>query len=74
VKFFIFRLPGESPLIQIILEHFADHWQKSNNDQFANSDAAFTLSYGIIMLNVDQHNKNHTKTNEPMTPEQFKSN
>lgn len=69
-----FRLPGEAPLIQIILEHFSEHWQRSNGDQFANVDAAYLLSYAVIMLNVDQHNKNHTKTNEPMTAEQFKRN
>ena len=69
-----FRLPGEAPLIQIILEHFAEHWQQSNENQFANVDAAYLLSYAVIMLNVDQHNKNHTKTNEPMTAEQFKRN
>ncbi len=69
-----FRLPGEAPLITLILEHYADHWQKSNGDQFANSDAAFTLAYAVIMLNVDQHNKNHTKTNDPMTLDQFRRN
>ena len=26
------------------------------------------------MLNTDQHNKNHTKINDPMTAEQFKRN
>ena len=69
-----FRLPGEAPLITLILEHFADHWQKSNGDPFADADAAFTLSYAVIMLNVDQHNKNATKNNDPMTPEQFMRN
>ena len=39
-----------------------------------NPDSAFTLSYAVIMLNVDQHNKNHTKTNDPMTEEQFRRN
>ena len=38
------------------------------------ADSAFTLSYAVIMLNVDQHNKNHTKTNDPMTEDQFKRN
>lgn len=61
-------------MISIIVEHFAEHWQKSNGDQFVNADAAFTLAYAVIMLNVDQHNKNHTKTNDPMTAEQFKRN
>ena len=69
-----FRLPGEAPLITLILEHFAEHWQKSNGDPFADNDAAFTLSYAVIMLNVDQHNKNHTKINDPMTQEQFMRN
>ena len=74
-----FRLPGEAPLITLVLEHFADHWHKSNLKDFSNHkihdpDSAFTLSYAVIMLNVDQHNKNHTKTNDPMTEEQFKRN
>jgi len=41
--------------------------QKSNGEPFANADAAFTLSYAIIMLNVDQHNHNVKKQNIPMT-------
>merc|ERR1719346_737282 len=69
-----FRLPGEAPLISLIVEHFSEHWQSSNGNLLANADAAYTLSYAIIMLNVDQHNKNHTKTNDPMTAEQFKRN
>lgn len=24
-----FRLPGEAPLISLLLEHFADHWHVS---------------------------------------------
>lgn len=24
-----FRLPGESPLISLLMEHFADHWHVS---------------------------------------------
>ena len=69
-----FRLPGEAPVITLILEKFAEHYQVSNGNPFADADAAFTLAYAVIMLNVDQHNKNHTKTNEPMTIEQFKRN
>ncbi|XP_022240117.1 Golgi-specific brefeldin A-resistance guanine nucleotide exchange factor 1-like isoform X2 [Limulus polyphemus] len=69
-----FRLPGEAPLISLLLEHFAEHWHKSNREPFANSDAAFTLAYAIIMLNVDQHNHNVKKQNIPMTSEDFKKN
>lgn len=69
-----FRLPGEAPLISLLLEHFAEHWHKSNNEPFANSDAAFTLAYAIIMLNVDQHNHNVRKQSTPMKVEDFKKN
>ncbi|XP_070186725.1 Golgi-specific brefeldin A-resistance guanine nucleotide exchange factor 1-like isoform X2 [Littorina saxatilis] len=69
-----FRLPGEAPVISWIMEHFAEHWHKSNREPFYNADAAFTLTYGIIMLNVDQHNHNVKKQSIPMTMEQFKSN
>jgi brefeldin A-resistance guanine nucleotide exchange factor 1 len=69
-----FRLPGEAPLITLILERFAEHWQECNGNQLADADAAFTLAYAVIMLNVDQHNKNATKTSDPMTPEQFMRN
>lgn len=44
--------------------------QKCNGEPFANADAAFTLAYAVIMLNVDQHNHN---VKRPMTPEDFKN-
>ncbi|CAN7993472.1 unnamed protein product, partial [Ixodes hexagonus] len=69
-----FRLPGEAPLISLLLEHFAEHWHKSMGEPFANSDAAFTLAYAVIMLNVDQHNHNVRKQNNPMTVSGFKKN
>ncbi|XP_017785581.1 PREDICTED: Golgi-specific brefeldin A-resistance guanine nucleotide exchange factor 1 [Nicrophorus vespilloides] len=69
-----FRLPGEAPLISLILEQFAEHWHKCNGEPFANADAAFTLAYAVIMLNVDQHNHNVKRQNNPMTPEEFKKN
>lgn len=78
-----FRLPGEAPLISNVLEHFAHHYRTSNTttsgepglaNSFANDDAAFTLAYGIIMLNVDQHNHNVKKQSVPMVVEQFKKN
>ncbi|XP_061196225.1 Golgi-specific brefeldin A-resistance guanine nucleotide exchange factor 1-like isoform X2 [Saccostrea echinata] len=69
-----FRLPGEAPVISYLIEHFSDHWHKSNGEPFANADAAFTLTYAIIMLNVDQHNHNAKKQNIPMTGAEFKKN
>ncbi|XP_071108376.1 Golgi-specific brefeldin A-resistance guanine nucleotide exchange factor 1-like isoform X1 [Haliotis cracherodii] len=69
-----FRLPGEAPVISYLMEHFADHWHKTNGEPFVNNDAAFTLAYAVIMLNVDQHNHNVKKQNIPMTVDQFKKN
>ena len=69
-----FRLPGEAPLISIIIEHFSSHYYKSNDEPFGKEDAAFTLAYAVIMLNVDQHNQNAKKQNIPMTLDQFRNN
>ena len=70
-----FRLPGEAPLISTIMEYFAKHWRASNpSNKIAHDDAAFTLAYAIIMLNVDQHNHNVKKQSTPMVVEQFKKN
>ncbi|XP_050302323.1 Golgi-specific brefeldin A-resistance guanine nucleotide exchange factor 1 [Anthonomus grandis grandis] len=69
-----FRLPGEAPTISLILEQFAEHWHKSNNEPFADVDSAFTLAYAIIMLNVDQHNQNAKKQTVPMSDSAFKKN
>lgn len=74
-----FRLPGEAPLISTVMEHFAKHWRNSNllpngEAPFANEDAAFTLAYAIIMLNVDQHNNNVKKQSIPMDIHAFKKN
>ncbi|XP_019547969.3 Golgi-specific brefeldin A-resistance guanine nucleotide exchange factor 1 isoform X2 [Aedes albopictus] len=69
-----FRLPGEAPLIFLVMEHFADHWHTCNNEPFANTDAAFRLAYAIIMLNMDQHNHNAKRLNVPMTVDEFVKN
>ncbi|XP_058446781.1 Golgi-specific brefeldin A-resistance guanine nucleotide exchange factor 1 isoform X3 [Malaya genurostris] len=69
-----FRLPGEAPLIFLVMEHFADHWHSCNNEPFANTDAAFRLAYAIIMLNMDQHNYNAKRLNVPMTVDDFLKN
>ena len=56
------------------MEKFADHYQTSNGCPFADVDSAYTLAFAVTMLNTDQHNKNHTRINEPMTIDQFKRN
>jgi brefeldin A-resistance guanine nucleotide exchange factor 1 len=48
--------------------------QKSNGEPFVDTDAAFTLAYAVIILNVDQHNQNAKKQKTPMTLSGFKKN
>ncbi|KAM7533171.1 hypothetical protein Aperf_G00000124357 [Anoplocephala perfoliata] len=69
-----FRIPGEAPLIQHLMESFAEQWFEANDAPFANVDAAFTLSYALLMLNTDQHNPNSRRGNIPMTCADFKRN
>jgi hypothetical protein len=65
-----FRLPGEAQQIDRILQAFADtcsqvceesmygHLKLFSDDHKRASDAAYLLSFSIIMLNTDQHNDN----------------
>ncbi|KFD71266.1 hypothetical protein M514_04892 [Trichuris suis] len=69
-----FRLPGEAAEISMVIEHFADHWYESNQKPFETADAAFTLAYAVIMLNVDQHNPTAKKQQQPMSLEDFVKN
>uniref|UniRef100_A0A060T9W3 ARAD1B02926p n=1 Tax=Blastobotrys adeninivorans TaxID=409370 RepID=A0A060T9W3_BLAAD len=68
-----FRLPGESQQIEVIFEKFADQYCKGegNTEEIANNDAAFVLSYAVIMLNTDQHSPQVKKS---MTLDQFRHN
>lgn len=68
-----FRLPGESPVIALILEEFTNRYFEANKSPYKNTDAAFTMAYAVIMLNVDQHNKN-VKQQKSMTVDEFKKN
>ena len=48
-----FRLPGEGPLISVIVQHFSEHWHNSNaQSPIVDPDAAYVLAYAIIMLNT----------------------
>lgn len=51
-----FRLPGEAQKIDRIMEKFAERYCKDNPAKFRNADAAYMLSFAIIMLNTDAHN------------------
>ncbi|TFY56254.1 hypothetical protein EVG20_g9000 [Dentipellis fragilis] len=51
-----FRLPGESQKIDRYMLKFAERYIEGNAQAFANADAAYVLSYSVIMLNTDAHN------------------
>ncbi|RYP58146.1 hypothetical protein DL769_009081 [Monosporascus sp. CRB-8-3] len=66
-----FRLPGESALIERIISSFSKKYIKNQTQQdVADEDAAFVLTYAIIMLNVDQHSPK-LKGKKRMTIEDF---
>jgi brefeldin A-resistance guanine nucleotide exchange factor 1 len=71
----MFRLPGESALIERIVTIFAEHYCASNKpDDVADHDAVYVLTYAIIMLNTDQHNPNVAKQGKSMTFQDFARN
>jgi len=54
-----FRLPGEAPLIERIVSSFSEKYCAGKDiEDVADKDAAFILTYAIIILNTDQHNPN----------------
>lgn len=63
-----FRLPGESQKIQRVLEAFSERYYEQSSHILANKDAAFILSYSLIMLNTDLHN---VQVKKKMTEEDF---
>jgi golgi-specific brefeldin A-resistance guanine nucleotide exchange factor 1 len=70
-----FRLPGEAPLIARIVTTFSEKYiTAAQPEEIADKDAAFVLTYAIIMLNTDQYNPNVAKTQKRMTPEEFAKN
>lgn len=70
-----FRLPGESALIERIVNVFVEKFLKSSvPDQIADQDAGFVLTYAIIMLNTDLYNPNVKKSQKRMTVEDFARN
>jgi len=52
-----FRIPGEAQVISRILESYTKYYFEVVKQPFETADAAYILSYSIVMLNVDQHNK-----------------
>jgi len=52
------HLPGEAQKIDRILEAFAIAYYETNEELFSHPDTVHTLSFSIVMLNVDLHNPN----------------
>lgn len=69
-----FRLPGESALIERIVSTFVEKYCSTvSNDEIADKDAAFVLTYAVIMLNTDLYNPN-VKSQKRMSYEDFARN
>ncbi|KAK7204380.1 hypothetical protein BZA70DRAFT_249243 [Myxozyma melibiosi] len=66
-----FRLPGEAQQIERIVEKFSERYCEFSPKDVANKDAAFVLSYSIILLNTDLHNP---QVKNRMTFDQYKNN
>lgn len=69
-----FRLPGEAPLIERIIESFSEKYcAKTTLVDVADKDAVYILTYAMLILNTDQHNPN-LKSAKRMTCEDFSRN
>ncbi|CEP02255.1 unnamed protein product (mitochondrion) [Plasmodiophora brassicae] len=68
-----FRLPGESQIIDRMMEKFAERYCACNPGAFSTADCAYVLAYAIIMLNTDAHNP-MLKDKDRMSKEQFVNN
>ena len=66
-----FKLPGEAQKIDRLMEAFASHYHGHNPGVFNNAEAAYVLSFAIILLNTDLHNPHNPNR---MTKELFLNN
>eukprot|EP00937_MAST-01D_sp_MAST-1D-sp2_P002059 g2059.t1 len=71
-----FRLPGEAQQIDRILVAFADkaYQQCDEHAILATSDVAYVLSFSIIMLQTDLHNKHIKEENRMKFDDFYKNN
>ncbi|KAG4101541.1 Sec7-domain-containing protein [Neocallimastix lanati (nom. inval.)] len=63
-----FFLPGESQIIDRMMQKFAYHYCNQNKDAFSSPDTAYILAFSIILLNTDLHN---SRIKRKMTKEEF---
>ncbi|MBE3044140.1 hypothetical protein IMZ48_16530, partial [Candidatus Bathyarchaeota archaeon] len=54
-----FRLPGEAPLIERVIESYSEKYcEKTTLVDVADKDGVYILTYAMLILNTDQHNPN----------------
>lgn len=54
-----FRLPGEAPLIERVIEAYSEAYcAKTTLVDVADKDGVYILTYAMLILNTDQHNPN----------------
>jgi len=63
-----FFLPGESQIIDRMMQKFAYHYYNQNQTVFSCPDTAYILAFSIILLNTDLHN---SRVKKKMTKEEF---
>lgn len=51
-------LPGEGQIIDRILQEFANCYVAQNPGKYSNADELYVLSFALVMLNSDLHNRN----------------
>ena len=64
------RFPGESQQIDRILMRFASRYYACNRGTFATEDCVYILSFSLMLLNTDLHNR-RLKPQEKMRQEDF---
>ena len=69
----LFRLPGEAQQIDRVLEIFGSTYYNQNPGVFLSAVTIYMLSFSIIMLNTDLHNRS-LSSHSKMTLEQFQRN
>lgn len=51
-----FKFPGEAQMLDRIILQFANKYYLCNKSEYESADAAYILSFSIMMLNTDLHN------------------
>ncbi len=64
------RFPGEAQMLDRVLNAFARRYHQANPDAFATEDTVYILTFSLMLLNTDLHNRN-LQPKEKMRLEDF---